>query len=286
MATVGTAITARISAGMIVQPISSGVLPWICFGLSSLALAVAEPQRDVDRGDEHERCRSTTRRSRRSGMKRLSILLGVGPLGCERVLAVVVRLGTAGEDEGDGRERGHDGRGRQRAGAVSSCVTPCLLPAPPATCAASTRSAQRVEHSSHADFAGQQLVQRFVNSEPEAVEGVGAALPVALDPHPGLEVARGRRAAPRARGGPSVPASLSTAPPWPITIPFCDSRSTRIDDPERAGRRPGRPLARLVLVGLDLLGDHRDRVRQLVACDRGAAARAAARRRGTSRAGR
>ena len=35
VATVGTAMTARISAGMIVQPISSTVLPWICFGLRS-----------------------------------------------------------------------------------------------------------------------------------------------------------------------------------------------------------------------------------------------------------
>ena len=34
--TVGTAMTARISAGTIVQPISSWVLPWICLGFSFL----------------------------------------------------------------------------------------------------------------------------------------------------------------------------------------------------------------------------------------------------------
>ena len=51
----------------------------------------------------------------------------------------------------------------------------------------------------------------------------------------------------------AVPTSLSTEPPLPITIPFCDSRSTRISQRMRG------PLP---------LGDPgRDRVRQLVAGD-------------------
>ncbi len=36
VATVGTATIASSSAGRIVQPISSRVLPWICFGFSFL----------------------------------------------------------------------------------------------------------------------------------------------------------------------------------------------------------------------------------------------------------
>ena len=61
----------------------------------------------------------------------------------------------------------------------------------------------------------------------EAVEGVGPALPVRVHPDLGLQVHPGAEQRPRARGGPSCPASRITAPPLPITIPFWESRSTR-----------------------------------------------------------
>ena len=98
--TVGTAITARIRAGTSVQPISSGVLPWICFGRSSRALAVAEAQRDEDRRDEDEDADGDGHPQDR--VKRLSICCGGLAGGPERVLPVL-RTGLArarGEDRG------------------------------------------------------------------------------------------------------------------------------------------------------------------------------------------
>ena len=52
VATVGTAMMASSSAGRIVHPISSLVLPWICFGFSFLPGAVAELHRQHDGGDD------------------------------------------------------------------------------------------------------------------------------------------------------------------------------------------------------------------------------------------
>ena len=52
VATVGTAMMASSSAGRIVHPISSRVLPWICFGFSFLPGAVAELHRQHDGGDD------------------------------------------------------------------------------------------------------------------------------------------------------------------------------------------------------------------------------------------
>ena len=60
----------------------------------------------------------------------------------------------------------------------------------------------------------------------------------------------------------AVPAALSTAPPLPMTMPFCESRSTRMTTRSaRTGPDAVSPL-------LDLFGRHRDRMRQLVARDR------------------
>ena len=117
-------------------------------------------------------------------------------------------------------------------------------------------------------------------SQTEAVERRRAALPVGIDLHVGLEVhadAEQRLELEAGRG-----ARLPRAPSRP-----CRSRSPSAS-PARRGR-PARSASSGPLVGLallDLVGGHRDRVRQLVVGRPRAAARAPARRRGTTRAGR
>ena len=61
-------------------------------------------------------------------------------------------------------------------------------------------------------------------SEPGSAAGLLA--PVGQHLHPGVEIDRARRAAPRAGARAWAPMALMVAPPRPITMAFCDSRST------------------------------------------------------------
>src|SRR5680860_911552 len=76
---VNTATTSRMRAGMIVHPISRGVLPWICFGFSFL------PAPDRYLMATNTVAASTpipmTVATRKTGTKRLSIVLAAGPWG-------------------------------------------------------------------------------------------------------------------------------------------------------------------------------------------------------------
>ena len=210
-------------------------------------------------------------------MKRLSILSAVGPVGLERVLPVVRGLRAPGEHERDGERAAAERRSRSRRAAVPSCPRSPSRRAP-----AARHRRHRVPGHVRATLSpsglrDQQLVADR-SGRPPIASGSRAQSPrrsrawarrcqSRLDLHLGLEVAPGSPSSASSSWRAAVPASLSTAPPLPITMPFCESRSTRMRHRQRgASRRPaGGRRASVVVV--DLHRD-RDRVRQLVAGDR------------------
>ena len=114
VATVGTAMMARSSAGTIVQPISSAR---VAVDLLRVLVAARRGTGTSPRGTTVATMMAmpTTIAMIRIGMKRLSIFWACGPLGCERVLPVVLDLGAPGEDEGDGSDGGEDEPASPRA---------------------------------------------------------------------------------------------------------------------------------------------------------------------------
>ena len=279
---------------MIVQLISSTVLPCTCFGCALLARLLAEAQRDEDRHRRRRRGRSTTA-TQKNGVNRFRILCACRTGRAQRVLAVVVRPAccrrrsspattTAAATTTAGQ--------RLRAGAVACGRTSTVLCGRLSSRIVGSRPARRLYNGR---FAGSQLCDYSRNRaagpgsraiaasrvhKPETVERRRPALPVADRPALGLEVhPHAEQGLELVAGGGARVASAPT-PPRPITIPFCESRSTRTT----TSHREQRPVLGLAL--LDLVGRHGDRVRQLVAGRPRAASRAAARRRGTIRAGR
>ena len=225
------------------------------------------------------------------GLKRLSIFCGVGPLGWSEFCPLFLASAAAGEDERDG-EHEHATAAAKRSRRGLQLRDPHVsFQRRPATCAASTRSPSASSTLRHADFAVSNLCA-LVELSTRGGRGRGRGAASRARPSPWSRGTRGCRAAPRAPCARRVPASLSTAPPLPITMPFCDSRSTRITRPEpqdavvglvrssaiaaRSSSSSGSISSAITVIECG----------QLVAGHARAASRAAARRRGTSRAGR
>ena len=210
-------------------------------------------------------------------MKRLSIFWASGPWAasefCPLFLASLQPARTSGDASTSTATAAADASTSARLRSVMSTSHVVPVPAPPATSRGVEPIPERVEHSSPAALRASATCARLSNFRTRGGRARGRGAASRARPSPGSRGTRGRRAAPRAPRAPAVPASLSTAPPLPITIPFCDSRSTRIRARKRRIRRRSSGSSAsasrvLVVVGLDLLGDHGDRVRQLVAGDR------------------
>ena len=125
-------------------------------------------------------------------MKRLSIFWACGPLGssefCPLFLASLQPARTSGH------ERASDGDGQDEPARSPSCVASCLLPSAARDPGHGVPSPipGAVGDSTPGGLRRQQLVRGACRTQiPEPVEGVGAALPVALDLHLGLEVHAG-----------------------------------------------------------------------------------------------
>src|SRR4051812_37304029 len=285
VAMVGTATTARIRAGTIVQPISSGVLPWICFGLSGL------PSRYRNFSAKNTVAKSTptpmTIARIRIGMKRLSIFSAAGPLGssefCPLSFPHAARTAT-----------------RPARRTLHRSVRPnfgTLMHSSLWTEAGNSRCPRNdLEHAGGDSIPGAFASGNSGESEAEAVQGVGAALPVGVDLHLRLQVDPGTEQRLELLAGlrPRVPdhrAALADHDPLlrvaldphdhpvaedlvaPLLFPLTRLRRRAL------GTRLGRPTAPsaaggvLAFGGLDVVvfeglgGDH-DRMGELVAGDR------------------
>ena len=83
------------------------------------------------------------------------------------------------------------------------------------------------ESETSAEIGGFKLGLIFqVSAEPQPVQGLGSTLPVRLHFYPQVEMEPGAQAWLSSSARASLPASPSISPPLPITIPFCESRST------------------------------------------------------------
>ena len=191
-----------------------------------------------------------------------------GPGRLERVLPVVVAAATAARQQRrDDRRRAHaDGPAAEpvSCGRTSTFLDPVCARGSRIR-AEAARQSERVQgprrDSTAAASPASQLcdspasVGRGIRpirvrgaSQTEAIERVGPPLPVGLDLHARLEVDPHAEQRLELAAGRRCPPRLSTEPPRPMTMPFCDSRSTRTTTREREERTVGRlPL-------LDLLG--------------------------------
>src|SRR6478735_7030666 len=192
VATVGTATTARISAGTIVHPISRGVLPWICFGLSGLpsrwrnlmAAKTVAPSTRIP----------MTIAIVRIGRKRSSILLAEVPWGFSEFWPLLLVLPQAAS---------RSAMPATRTGAAMrllGCLMPCSPHAPVRGSAPPNPSPATRRRLYPRPIRRQQLVaaldrRRVVGvggpSQAQSVEGMGAALPLLVDPHGGFQVHAG-----------------------------------------------------------------------------------------------
>ena len=227
MRTVGDRDDRRISAGTIVQPISSGVLPWICLGFSFLPLAVAVAERDTTSAPARTNTPTATE-IKKTGMKRLSIVSAAGPSGFSEFWPL---SGSRARREDDDGGRATTGRGRPPLRARRQVPHPPLPITRSPSCPAGSRGTL-YRRASAPEQPANLVTRAFASQYPSRSSDVGAALPVALHPDPGLEVdpdaeERLELVAGRGAGLLQHPAAL------PMTMPFCDSRSTRIDRPER-----------------------------------------------------
>ena len=270
---VNTAITARISAGTIVHEISSTVLPWTCFGLrcspgfsrNRSATKIVPPTTPTP----------MTTAIQKNGVNRSRIGLASGPAGssefCPLSLPPPPQLASTASAASTAAPLTAPRRSR--------CIRSNIcLPRPRGATQGSLIVRRRdgdVLGTSRRDSTAVASAHR--NSVISQHRGRRIPAPRFRGPRRSSEwarrcqsgstftcVSRWTRTPSRASSSrrASVPACLSTAPPRPITMPFCDSRSTRTTTRSASSG----PLRRLPL--LDLLGRDRDRVRQLVAGDR------------------